>query len=243
MAIRYSILPYIYTLFYLSHTTGSTVMRALAWEFPNDPTLVDADRQFLLGSALLITPVLDQGATTVDGVFPGIAEGEVWYDWYTQTVVDAEAYANVTLDAPLGHIPLFVRGGSVLPQQEPKLTTAEARNSSWSLLCALSSEGTATGLLYLDDGESIVQESTLLVDFTAMQGSLYASGRGLYQDTNALANITIMGVQSEPGNITLNGMSVVSGVSYNATSKVLKVTGLQNMTSSGAWAQDWTLSW
>lgn len=32
MNIRYQLLPYIYTLFYLAHNTGSTVMRALAWE-------------------------------------------------------------------------------------------------------------------------------------------------------------------------------------------------------------------
>lgn len=40
MQIRYSLLPYIYTLFYEAHTTGSTVMRALAWEFPNEPQYV-----------------------------------------------------------------------------------------------------------------------------------------------------------------------------------------------------------
>lgn len=32
-----------YTLFYLAHNTGSTVMRALAWEFPNDPSLAAAE--------------------------------------------------------------------------------------------------------------------------------------------------------------------------------------------------------
>ena len=243
MAIRYSLLPYMYTLFHLSHTTGSTVMRALAWEFPHDPTLASADRQFLLGPSLLITPVLDQGATTVDGVFPGIADGELWYDWYTQTAVAAHARENVTIAAPLGHIPVFVRGGSVLPQQEARMTTAECRNSSWGLLAALDAQGAATGLLYLDDGESVVQNATLLVDFTVAGRSLYASARGLYRDSNALANVTVLGVQSEPAKVSLNGVAVGAGVSYNATSRVLKVVGLQNVTSSGAWAQDWVLSW
>ncbi|KAL1304342.1 hypothetical protein AAFC00_000741 [Neodothiora populina] len=243
MTIRYSLLPYLYTLFHNSHTTGSTVMRALAWEFPNDPTLAAADRQFLLGPSLLVTPVLEQGATTVDGVFPGVGDGEVWYDWYTQSAMDVKARVNTTIDAPLGHIPLYVRGGSVLPQQEPRMTTAESRNTSWSLLCALNAEGAATGLLYVDDGESIVQNATLSVDFTVAQNSLYASARGLYKDTNSLANVTIMGVKSEPGNVTFNGVSVSSGAEYNSTSNVLKITGLQNVTNSGAWTQDWVLSW
>lgn len=241
MTIRYSLLPYMYTLFYLAHTTGSTVMRALSWEFPNDPTLAAADRQFLLGSSLLITPVLEPQASSVDGVFPGIAQGEVWYDWYTQTAVEAQAYVNTTIDAPLGHIPVYVRGGSVLPQQEALMTTSASRNSSWSLLCALSAEGTATGMLYVDDGESIVQNTTLLVDFTVSAGSLYASARGMYKDTNALANVTVMGVADAPSGVTLNGQSVPFG--YNGTSKVLSLKSLQYATSAGAWSEDWVLSW
>ena len=109
MNIRYQLLPYMYTLFYLAHSTGSTVMRALAWEFPHDPSLAAADRQFFLGPAILVTPVLDQGATTVGGVFPGVGKGEVYYDWYTLSAVNVSAGENVTIDAPLGHIPVYVR--------------------------------------------------------------------------------------------------------------------------------------
>ncbi|KAJ9629810.1 hypothetical protein H2203_002191 [Taxawa tesnikishii (nom. ined.)] len=243
MNIRYSLLPYMYTLFYLAHTTGSTVMRALSWEFPNDPSLAAADRQFLLGPSLMITPVLEPLARSVDGVFPGVGRGEVWYDWYTQTAVNATAGQNTTIDAPLGHIPVYVRGGSILPQQEPLYTTAQSRNSSWSLLSALSEEGTATGMLYVDDGESIVPNATLLVDFTIAESSLYASARGLYKDTNALANVTVLGVQNQPGNVTLNGQAITEGVTYNEMSKVLKVVGLEGMTAEGAWASDWVLSW
>ncbi|SMY23307.1 unnamed protein product [Zymoseptoria tritici ST99CH_1A5] len=243
MAIRYSLLPYMYTLFYNAHTTGSTVMRALSWEFPNDPSLAATDQQFLLGPALLITPVLGQGQTSVQGVFPGVAQGEVWYDWYTQEAMSAQPGENVTIPAPLSHIPVFVRGGYVLPRQEALYTTAECRNSSWSLLAALDKNGAASGQLYVDDGESLVQNSTLLVDFTASNGTLYASSRGLYEDKNSLANVTVLGVQSQPSAVTLNGQNVASGVAYNSTSKVLAVTGLQNLTSEGAWASDWTLTW
>jgi alpha-glucosidase len=103
MAIRFQLLPYMYTLFYYAHTQGSTVMRALAWNFPNDPSLAAADRQFFLGDSILVTPVLEQGATSVDGVFPGIMDGnEVYYDWYTQSPVAKPATANSTIEARLG---------------------------------------------------------------------------------------------------------------------------------------------
>lgn len=164
MNIRYTLLPYIYTTFYLAHSTGSTVMRALAWEFPNDPSLASADRQFLLGDSLMITPVLAQGATSVDGVFPGVANGEVWYDWYNQSAISAGPGQNITIDAPLGHIPVFVRGGSVLPIQEPGMTTKASRSNPWGVIAATTMEGTAKGQLYVDDGESLVPNATLWVE-------------------------------------------------------------------------------
>lgn len=77
MQIRYSLPLYMYHLFYLAHTTVSTVMRALACEWPNDPSLANIDNQFLLGPSLIIVPVLGQGSTEAKGVFPGIGKGEV----------------------------------------------------------------------------------------------------------------------------------------------------------------------
>jgi alpha-glucosidase len=161
MKIRYALLPYLYTTFYLSHSTGSTTMRALTWDFPDEPWLAAADRQFLLGDAILVTPCLEQGASTVDGVFPGVGSGTVWYDWYNQTAITGVAAGqNVTIDAPLGHIPVFIKGGNVVPLQEPALTTADVKNSPYSLIIALDGEGKANGGLYIDDGESLETNST-----------------------------------------------------------------------------------
>ena len=243
MAIRYSLLPYMYTLFYLAHTTGSTVMRALSWEYPNDPTLAAIDNQFLLGPSLMVVPALGQGLTEVKGVFPGVAQGEVWYDWYTQEAMSAKPGQNVTIPAPLGHIPVYIRGGSILPQQEPLYTTTLSRDSDWSLLCALDADGAATGQLYVDDGESLKPPATLLVDLTVSENSLYASTRGLYEDSHALANVTVMGVPSAPSSVTLNGADISDAMSYDKSSKVLSLKGLQSATSDGAWTQDWVMSW
>lgn len=264
MNIRYQLLPYMYTLFYLAHNTGSTVMRALAWEFPHDPSLAAADRQFFLGPAILVTPVLDQGATTVDGVFPGVGKGEVYYDWYTLSPVSASAGENVTIDAPLGHIPVYIRGNNVIPTQEPALVTRDARKNPWGVIAALSLEGSASGSLYVDDGASVVPNATLYVEvsplcslrparvrslsnpdqFTTSNNALYASARGAYKDTNPLANVTVLGVQDAVTNVSLNGVAVAgSSVNYNDSSKALTVTGLNNATSAGAWSKDWVLRW
>ncbi|KAI1334512.1 glycoside hydrolase family 31 protein [Xylariaceae sp. FL0016] len=244
MKIRYALLPYIYTAFYLSHSTGSTTMTALAWEFPDEPWLADADRQFLLGSALMVTPCLVEGATTVDGVFPGTGVSTTWYDWYNQSAItDVSFGQNVTIDAPLGHIPIYVRGGHVLPMQEPGLTTAAVRASPWSVLVALDDAGNAKGGLYIDDGESLTPESTW-VNFTVTSSSLTAKPSGTYIDTNTLGNVTVLGIQGQVTKVELNGFEV-SGDSWslNSTTHVLKVTQLDEMTADGAWKDEWSLSW
>jgi alpha-glucosidase len=244
MHIRYSLLPYMYTLFHEAHTTGSTVMRALAWEFPHEPQLAGVDTQFLLGPSILVTPVLEPQVETVNGVFPGLIDGESWYDWYTGSRVEAEAGVNTSIAAPLGHIPVFIRGGSVLPLQEPAYTTAESRMNPWGLIVALDAQGAAAGSLYVDDGESLEPEETLEVSFAALDGQLKVNVKGEFKDTNALGNVTILGICGSVGEVKLNGEALEEiKVNFDQGSSVLRLSGLNDLTSGGAWQGSWTLSW
>ena len=87
-------------------------------------------------------------------------------------------------------------------------------------------------------------KATKLVTFKAKSGSISASVEGSYMDSNALSNVTIMGVATAPTStaVTLNGKSVGNGV-YNAKSKTLFIGNLDRATSAGAWAADWTLKY
>ncbi|KAI9926969.1 hypothetical protein MW887_003349 [Aspergillus wentii] len=244
MAIRYQLLPYIYTLFYHAHTEGETVMRALSWEFPNDPSLAAADRQFLLGPSILVIPVLEPLATTVDGVFPGLIEGtEKWYDWQNKTAVPVPTVKNTTIEAPLGHIPVYVRGGSILPLQQAKLTTTESRNTPWDILVALDKDGKASGDLYLDDGVSVKPNATLTAEFTVTGRKLSTVlNHGGWVETNSLRNVTIWGVQNAAnGTVKLNGNAVPrQNVQFDQAKQTLVVSGF----NASAWAGDgWTLQW
>lgn len=122
------------------------------------------------------------------------------------------------------------------------MTTLENRASPWSLLVSSSLHSSASGSLYLDDGESLVPNATLWIELSMTGNSLFASARGSFVDSNPLANITILGVQSSVANVTFNGKAVASGWSYDSEGKILSVKGLQNVTAT-AWGSDWTLSW
>lgn len=48
----------------------------------------------------------------------------IWYDWYTGKAIQSSGF-TVELPAPADKINLHTRGGSILPVQDPALTTME----------------------------------------------------------------------------------------------------------------------
>lgn len=259
MNVRFQLLPYFYTLFYYAHIRGDTVMRALAWEFPNDPSLAGADRQFFLGPAILVTPVLTQGYTSVDGVFPGLIEGtDIYYDWYNQTAVAVPSRKNTTIDAPLGHIPVYIRGGYLIATQEMRMTTRDARKTDWSLIAAMGVDNRCGGRTYLDDGVSIEPNSTKEVQINAQIGLTQTeSGKevsrlridvhvaGDYAGLDLpLANITVLGVTHPPvsEDVMIGDEKVDCEVEYCAERQRLVIWKLQNALGGKAWAENWALT-
>lgn len=239
MNIRYLLLPYYYTLMYTAHSSGLPIMRALLWEFPDDPKLSDVDTQFFVGEAIIVTPVLEPGVETVNGTFPGAGTTDVYYDWYTHQKQNFTDGKNETLDAPLGHIPVHVRGGHILPMQEPGYTVAESRNGSWSLLVALNMDGKAEGKLYSDDGESYPVSESLFANFVASNGTLISSSYGTYELTQSLANVTILGVSKEPTEVMFND----SAATFTYANSTIYITELEQFTNDGIFASDIFLTW
>ncbi|EDV19132.1 uncharacterized protein TRIADDRAFT_34135 [Trichoplax adhaerens] len=152
LQIRYTLLPYLYTLFHIAHTEGFTVMRPLMMEFPKDINCRSTDKQFMWGGGLLISPVLTQGAITVHAYFPNAR----WYDYRTGVeILSNQRGTTVVLSAPADYIPLHVRGGYILPTQEPANNTEYSRLNQFGLIVALDDNSSATGNLFWDDGISI----------------------------------------------------------------------------------------
>ncbi|CUM67385.1 uncharacterized protein PRCAT00005079001 [Priceomyces carsonii] len=239
VTIRYSLLPYYYTLLHEAQKTGFPVMRALSWQFPHDRTLSTVDNQFFVGDALIVTPVLEPGVDKVKGTFPGASVSEVYYDWYTYEEANFTAGKNESINAPLGHIPFHIRGGNVIPTQEPAYTTTESRKNPFSLIVALDIEGKAKGSVYIDDGESQVVKSSLYVEFSAANGSLHSVGHGDYKSKQSLSNITVLGVAKRPSKVTFQNKKV----NFTYENKTLIVNDLEEFTTTGAFAKAFTFSW
>lgn len=75
---RYQLLPYWYSVFHEAHRMGLPVLRPLWVEFPRDKNTWASEDQFMVGDSLLVHPVTEQGATSVQLYLPGtsaVSEG------------------------------------------------------------------------------------------------------------------------------------------------------------------------
>jgi alpha-D-xyloside xylohydrolase len=110
LRLRYQLMPYIYSLGWQAHETGSPFMRGLFLDFPNDPKVADIGDEYMFGPALLVAPVTDQGATSRSVYLPA---GCNWFNFWTNE--RSTGGQRITVPAPIDTIPVFVRAGSILP--------------------------------------------------------------------------------------------------------------------------------
>ncbi|KAL7424945.1 hypothetical protein Q5752_000632 [Cryptotrichosporon argae] len=101
------LMPYLYAEAIKAHETGLPVLRPMALEFPSDPATAYLDRQYMLGSTLLVAPVFH--ATTAMFYIPA---GK-WTCFWTGEVVTGPQWVRRE-SYPIDQIPVFVRPGSVL---------------------------------------------------------------------------------------------------------------------------------
>ncbi|XP_034987341.2 lysosomal alpha-glucosidase isoform X1 [Zootoca vivipara] len=230
LEVRYALLPYLYSLFHRAHLQGDTVARPLFFEFPKDVATYSIDRQFLWGRGLLLTPVLEPGVNSVIGYFPR----GLWYDYYTGSSVNSSG-ENLKMAAPLDHINVHVREGTILPTQKPGGSTAVGSGNALHLIAALSQNANAWGDLYWDDGESLdtfAKGDYSYFVFNVTQNTftstvLHSNAGATYVTVDALS---VYGVREEPKTVTVNGKE--RPFTY-LTNQVLTVSDLQLNLSRG----------
>jgi len=205
LEIRYTLLPYLYTLFYKHVTEGGTVARALWHEFPTDANTATIDRQFFWGSGLMISPVLTQGTTSIDAYIPNAR----FYSYYDGAEVATKG-ETTSLNAPMDFINLHVRGGNILPTQDHALNTQLSRSNPLGLIVALDDNSSASGALFYDDGETLdthVSGDYFYAEYSLASGTLTATVvKDGYADmaTKTLETIRLLGADTV-SSVTVNG--------------------------------------
>jgi alpha-D-xyloside xylohydrolase len=108
LELRYRLLPYLYTEAVKSTQSGWPLVRPMVLDFQDDPTTQRLDTQYMFGESFLVAPVLcpDNAARVY------LPKGK-WVDFWSKDILNGGKWLNLT--PALDVLPLWVRGGEILP--------------------------------------------------------------------------------------------------------------------------------
>ena len=210
-------------------------------QYPKIPELYSVDDQYLVGSDLLIKPVTSAGATTSEIQFP---LSDCWYDVDTMQRISLTGSANtavVTVDSDIDKIPVYQRGGSIIPRKlRLRRSSHLMMNDPYTLYVALSDDMKAEGALYMDDETTFDHEKQQdygIASFSSDWGQNIAIQNSVHignaNGINAKATkdrmverVVVMGVPAEPKTISLksaNSEAAQMEFQYDASTKILVI--------------------
>lgn len=157
--LRYQLIPYLYSLAAQVTLNSSTLMRAVALDFPDDVATHDLTDQYLFGSAFMVCPVtrpmyyrrnsepIRDAAKSREVYLP---KGSRWYDFWTEKA--HEGGQTIDADAPLETIPLFVRAGAIVPMSPVMQYVDEIPDAPYEIRIYRGTDGEFA--LYEDAGDN-----------------------------------------------------------------------------------------
>lgn len=234
---RYALLPYWYTVFHEAGETGMPVMRAMWIEYPGIESLYSVDDQYMIGSDLLVKPVTSPGIVESTVLFPG---NDAWFDAESLMLVAKEGkhgeYREVKVSSDLDTIPVFQRGGSVIPRKlRLRRSSHTMMRDPYTLFIALDATGYACGSLYMDDETTFnhVRKSAFAsAEFTAdlsgtsgyvrNEASIGSGWKDMSEKSNRMIErIVIMGVEKHPK--TVDEIGETLGFTHDSNTQILVI--------------------
>lgn len=206
--LRYSLLPFWYTLFNEHEQEGMPVMRPLWSLAPQDERTFTIGDQWLLGEDLLVKAVTEADLTSTSVYLP---QGFSWYQ-FEHPYALKEGGQDITEDAPLDKIPVFLRAGAIVPRKMRVRRSSQAmRNDPYTLMVGVDSQagGVASGNLYVDDeltfdyrkGASCFARFALEKQASRLTGTVEC-GSTNFKPSLDVERVVILGMGRKPTQVT-----------------------------------------
>ena len=146
LALRYRLLPYIYSESAWVSLEDGTMLRPLVMDFPLDTLALSLKYQYMFGRSLLVSPIVEEGPAIWKTYLPAVQGG--WYDFYDNRHLSSGwVQTSVSPD----YIPVFVKSGTILPLASGYADEADtALQSEWEIRVYTGTDGTYQ--LYEDNG-------------------------------------------------------------------------------------------
>ncbi len=148
--LRYSFLPYNYTLAYEQAVNGKPLMAPLYYFYSNDTTASQIEDQYMWGEQVLVAPVIHKNTGIRNYYLP---EGK-WYHFFDGRMLAGKSW--ISDSTYLDNFPLLIKEGSFVPLDGMFRTvpnTAAYTSDSLVLLYVPSSKPSFSKM-YHDDGKS-----------------------------------------------------------------------------------------
>ncbi|MBS1656231.1 MAG: DUF5110 domain-containing protein, partial [Bacteroidetes bacterium] len=235
--LRYSMLPYNYTLAYRQAKYGEPLVRPLYYQFTDDTTASSIQDEFMWGDDILIAPVVEKGQQVRKYYLPE----RHWYNLMNQSILNGgNWYAD---SVALDKLPILIKEGSFICfDRSERKDMMKYKGDSLAVLYVESGKA-SDGFIYNDDGVSknaIKNKQYELINFTStgLQDHELAvtikSDKGAYAGKPLKRNMyfTIAQQNGKPVRIAVNGKTrtEIKGMGVlNNTNYVVDENGLINL--------------
>jgi alpha-glucosidase len=207
---RYQLLPYIYSAFYEASETGMPIQRSLAVDYTHDDKIYDGQfhHQYLFGPSVLVAPV----ESSKEFVKVYLPEADTWY--YLYNGKQYAAHTELILECPLHKLPVFIKGGAIIPMQLSRAHTGE--KSELLILHVYAGKKDASFVFYEDDGATFdYQKDTFakrLIEYKPSEKTIVLhSSEGSYKTLVKKAKLVLHGFNES-----------ISKASVNKENKIVK---------------------
>lgn len=210
MNLRYSLLPYNYTLSYKNATEGAPLIQPMFYAFPDDTATYSLQNQYMWGNNIMVAPVIEKGLKSLKIYLP---EGK-WFDLNKD-----DAYSgNQWIDYPLSieDIPVFVREGSFIPFVADTLSSTDYYKPDYYTVWYFPS-GKTVFEQYEDDGHSNISIQNNQFELIRYEGNaegnsinVKVSRSGSFSGMPSKQQITLaIPLLKIPQMLMLNGKNVI----------------------------------
>jgi alpha-glucosidase len=190
---RMQLIDYFYTQLHYQSVDGiPRTILPMFYVYPSDTKTLENELQFFFGPSLLVSPVTEENSTSVSFYLPK----DTFYDFFTGEKVMGQGDIITRENVNYTEIPVHIRGGSIVPKRvDGANNTKLLRELDFELVIAPDADGHASGRLFLDDGESLVQTGTSDISFEygAANNTLTVGGTFGYGTSNRFSKATVLG--------------------------------------------------
>ncbi|MEH6406406.1 MAG: glycoside hydrolase family 31 protein [Leeuwenhoekiella sp.] len=221
--IRYTFLPYLYTMFYDYTTKAIPMLQPLVYYDQKDPQTHYRTDEFIFGKKVLVCPITEPNAR---GRRMYIPRGK-WYNYWDHKLI--EGGREMWVDADIDMLPMFVKEGAIIPRYPVQQYVGEITIEELTLE-VFYAEGTESSEVYEDAGDGYDYKkgrfSLRNFQLTGKDNELIINQHksGTYETTYEIILIKLIGLPFEVKEIEIDNVTInLKDANYDSENKILKV--------------------